>query len=168
MSVRGGVVFLLVVVALAACGSEPSGSETTGRPAVVSSSLPPDESITTSTPPPSPTTSTTRSSVATTSVPLEREDLALFLAAVDGALVDTPYDGAVFVDAESFLAMGAMFCRMLSQGLSTDEVLTGYISALAAGAPGGEIADEDLLLGGVVLGASIQILCPAHSNLLES
>jgi hypothetical protein len=87
-------------------------------------------------------------------------EAAVFLAAVDEGLAGTSYEGDAFVDPEAYLGTAVLFCELLENGLSGEEVLTAYILALSEASGGGDIPSDDLLLGGVILGAGVQTLCP--------
>ena len=87
-------------------------------------------------------------------------EAALFLAAVDQGLAGTAYEGDAFDDPETYLGTAVLFCELLENGLSTEEVLTAYILALSQASDGGDIPPDDLLLGGVILGAGVETLCP--------
>jgi hypothetical protein len=91
---------------------------------------------------------------------------AVFLAAVDQGLAGTVYEGDAFADPETYLGTAVLFCELLENGLSTEEVLTAYVLALTENAAGEEIPDVDLLLGGVILGAGVESLCPEYAGQL--
>lgn len=91
--------------------------------------------------------------------------LAIYLAAIDRGLAATRYAGDVYLDPESFIATGRLFCSLLEAGVTPTGVLESYIAVLEA--ESGEIDDDDLVLGGVVLGASVQIICPDFAEALE-
>jgi hypothetical protein len=61
-----------------------------------------------------------------------------------------------------------LFCELLENGLSAEEVLTAYILALTAASEGRDIPPDDLLLGGVILGAGVESLCPEFVGRLGS
>lgn len=114
---------------------------------------------TTTTSPTSPTSPTSTTSVAA----IPREDvppLALYLAAIDNGLMGTEYQGDVYLDPDGYVNVGRLFCSLLDAGVSPTGVLESYISALEAESQ--VLSDDDLVLGGVVLGASVQLICPAH------
>jgi hypothetical protein len=95
-------------------------------------------------------------------------EAALFLAAVDQGLAGTAYEGDAFDDPETYLGTAVLFCELLENGLSAEEVLTAYILALTEASDGGEIPPDDLLLGGVILGAGVESLCPEFVGRLGS
>lgn len=124
-----------------------------------------------------PTIATTASAViATTSTTglrpgdtLPREDvppLARYLAAIDRSLMGTEYEGDVYLDPESYVNVGRLFCELLNADVSPTGVLESYVGALEA--QSGELSDDDLLLGGVILGASVQIICPEYIDDLQA
>lgn len=134
---------LAAVMVLAACSD--SGVSNPG-----------DDSTTTT------TTTTTASSTTTTDPdPIDSDDvpaLAVYLAAIDDGLRDTKYEGEAFTDPESFIVTGRLFCELLEEGLSVESVLSAYVAAL--GSSGETVDEDDYLLGGVVLGASVKLICP--------
>lgn len=151
---RGISIAALIAVLAAGCSS-PAAVTTTTPPPATATTAPPDVSVTTF-----PATSTT----------LAAEDFpaaALFLAAVDDALASTSYAGAAFEDPEGFLATGVVFCDLLDEGLTIEETVDAYAAALVEAAPEEGVDAEDLLLGGVVLGAAIRLICPQHNALLD-
>lgn len=95
-------------------------------------------------------------------------EAALFLAAVDQGLAGTAYEGDVFDDPATYLGTAVLFCELLENGLSAEEVLTAYILALTAASEGEDIPPDDLLLGGVLLGAGVESLCPEFVGRLGS
>lgn len=124
--------------------------------------------------PPASTTTTTTTTAATTPTapdepdPIPSEDvpaLALFLAAIDDAMAGTVHEGQAFEDPESFIVTGRLFCELLDEGLSIESVLGAYAAAL--GSSGEEVAEDDYLLGGVVLGASVRLICPEYGDALD-
>jgi hypothetical protein len=151
---RGISIFVLLAVLAAGCSAAPPAPSTT---------LPQSTST-------SPPTVPATTSVPATSTTLAAEDFpaaALFLAAVDDALASTSYAGAAFDDPEGFLATGVLFCDLLDEGLSLEETVDAYTAALVASAPEQGVEADDLLLGGVVLGAAIRLICPQHKALLD-
>jgi hypothetical protein len=146
---RSVLIFVVLALATPACGS---GSQ----PA---SGLPdPTTTI-------SPSTSTLQTAPTTTQVdaPEDPPDLTLFIAAVDAALENTTYVDAALTDPEVFIATGQLFCELLDSGLSHDAALGEHLDALAA-AGDGSIRDEDAVAAGVVMGASLEVICPHHSS----
>lgn len=130
------------------------------------SSGPEVEGTTTTTSSPAPTvqvgsTHTTSSSITATSILEPTPDLAVFIAAIDEALAGTSYEDAALDDPEVFIAVGQLFCELIDEGASMDEVLSEYLEALRDKVTG-EIADEEAVVTGVVMGASIEVLCPEN------
>jgi hypothetical protein len=138
--------FLLIALALAACGSE-----------ATSKALAPAPTSTTTVAPLAPVTRAPSTSTTTVAPP----DFTRFIAAVDAVLADTSYQNAALADPEVFIATGQLFCELLDDGATTDDVLSEHLDALAAVSEG-EITDADTAASGVVLGASIAIICPHH------
>ncbi len=149
-----GVSLVSIGLLVAACGGTPVTTTTQVAPL----------GTTTSTPPTSATTTTTTTDPPPHDIPAA----ALFLAAVDDGLRDTTYQGAPFEDPEGFLATGALFCDLMDQGLTIPEVVEAYTAALIQAESAETVSADDLLLGGVILGASVRILCPQHTGQLDS
>jgi len=100
---------------------------------------------------------------------LPREDvppLALYLAAIDRGLMGTDYEGDVYVDPDGYVNVGRLFCALLDADVTPTGVLESYIAALEA--EYGELSDDDLVLGGVILGASVQLICPDYLDDLQA
>lgn len=146
---------MLIAVLAAGCSSAPVATTTTLPAPTTTAATPPTVPVTT---------------VPSSSTTLAAEDFpaaALFLAAVDDALASTAYAGAAFEDPEGFLATGVVFCDLLDEGLTLEETVDAYAAALVEAAPDEGVEAEDLLLGGVVLGAAIRLICPQHNALLD-
>lgn len=122
----------------------PVETSTTATAAASTSQLP-DPSPTTAAPP--------------TAVP----DLTVFIAAIDDALEGTTYEGAALDDPEVFIGVGQLFCELLSEGTTVDAVLTEYLTALEDDATR-TVAEDDAFVAGVIMGASIEAICPEHSS----
>ncbi len=150
-----GVSLVSIGLLVAACGGTPAGTTTTQVAPV---------GTTTSTPP----TTAAETTTTTDPPPHDIPQAALFLAAVDDGLRDTTYQGAAFEDPEGFLATGALFCDLLDQGLTIPEVVEAYTAALIQAESADTVSADDLLLGGVILGAAVRILCPQHTGQLDS
>lgn len=113
-----------------------------------------------------PPATTTTATVVRETLPIEDvPPLAIYLAAIDRGLSETRYAGDVYLDPESFIATGRLFCSLLEAGVAPTGVLESYIAALEA--ESGDVDGDDLVLGGVVLGASVQIICPEFAEALE-
>ncbi len=151
--VLGGIVIGLLLVAC-----------TGGDTATTLSDL--DGAIVTATSTAIATTSTTGLSPGDT---LPREDvppLALYLAAIDRGLMGTDYEGDVYLDPDSYVSVGRLFCELLNADVSPTGVLQSYVAALEAQSE--ELSDDDLVLGGVILGASVQLICPEYIDDLQA
>ncbi len=138
----------------AACGSdsEPAATSDPSAPTTTGATTTIDAPATTSFP-------SMAEATATTIPP----DLAVFIAAVDEGLEDTTYEDAALNDPEVFIGVGQLFCELLAEGLTVDAVLTEYLSALE-NPDDGSIADDDALVSGVLMGASLEVLCPEHDE----
>jgi hypothetical protein len=91
--------------------------------------------------------------------------LARYLAAIDRGLDGTEYEGDVYLDPESYISVGRLFCSLLDADVSPTGVLETYIASLKSN---GELSDDDLVLGGVILGASVQLICPDYLDDLRA
>lgn len=138
------------LVLLAACSGSVDDTET------VSSTVP-----TTSTTTSRPATSTTLASFDADEVPT----LALYLAAIEQGLEGTGMEGAAFEEAESLINTGLLFCELLEEGFGPVDVLRGWVAALSV--DGAVPTEDDLFLGGVVLGAAVKLICPEFLDDLE-
>ncbi len=106
------------------------------------------------------TTSTTGATVAADEfVP----DYAALIAAVESAMEGTAYEGAALEDPEVFIATAELFCDLLDEGMTTGELLAEYLDRLSDGGAV-EVDEDDGLMAGVLLGASIEIVCPDFSE----
>lgn len=148
-----------MLLAATACSGAASG---------VADSSTTSSSLTTTTTSTTSTTTTTAPTTTTTTplvtfAPGEGADLARFVAVVDQALTGTSYAGTAYTDPELFVDTGRLFCSLLDRGLTVDDVLTAYVTVLAGETESGEIHPDDVALGGAVLGAAVEILCPQHS-----
>lgn len=142
-----------LVLALSLVGCSDGGVAPTS---LVSSSVTTSTSSTTI-----PSTTTAPPSFSADDVPA----LALYLAAIERGLEDTELAGAAFEEPEALIDTGILFCGLLDEGVAPVDVLRGWVAALSAD---GEAPDEDeLLLGGVVLGAAVRFICPEHTERLE-
>ncbi len=90
--------------------------------------------------------------------------LALYLAAIDRGLMGTSYEGDVYLDPDGYVNVGLLFCTLLDADVTPTGVLESYVAALEAESD--ELSDDDLLLGGVILGASVQLICPDYLDVL--
>ncbi len=90
-------------------------------------------------------------------------DLGVFIAAINEAAVGTSYEDAALDDPEVFIGVGQLFCELLDEGLTVDAVLGEYLTALEDEETGA-VADDDALMTGVLMGVSLEILCPEHQS----
>lgn len=130
-----------------------------------------DGGVTSTSTAPSSTTSPTSTTVppsSTTQPTGSTEDLpalALYLAAIERGVEGTDLEGAAFEEPEALIETGILFCGLLDEGVSPVDVLRGWVAALSAG--GATPLEDELLLGGVVLGAAVRFICPEHTESLE-
>jgi hypothetical protein len=95
--------------------------------------------------------------------PAPTPNLSVFIAAVNEGLSDTAYEDAALADPEVFLAVGQLFCELLADGLTVDGILAEYLSALEDPVDG-SVTDDDALVSGVLMGASLEVLCPEQQK----
>ena len=107
-----------------------------------------------------PPVSTTVSSTSSTDDTDEVSDLALYLATIDLGLEGTDLEGAAFEEPEPLIDTGVLFCTLLDDGLDPIDVMRGWSAALAS--EGGTPSEDDLMLGGVILGSAVRFICPDH------
>lgn len=117
---------------------------------------------TTATTPAAPVT-TIPSSPPTTLEPEPTPDLAVFIAAINEAVEGTTYEDAPLDDPEVFIGVGQLFCELLDEDLSVDDVLEEYVTALED-EDTGSVTDDDALVAGVLMGVTLEILCPEHQT----
>ena len=112
------------------------------------------------------TTSATSTSMPTTTTAFpsfEAEDvptLALFLTAIEAGVEGTGHEGAAYEEPVSLINTGVLFCGLLDEGFAPIDVLRGWVAALSV--DGATPTEDDLLLGGVVLGAAVRFVCPEY------
>jgi hypothetical protein len=140
---------IAAVLVLASCADQAAEPETTTSTAGVGSPT---------------TTSVTPSSSATAGSGGEFiPDYAALVAAIESAMEATAYEGAALEDPEVFIATAELFCDLLREGMTTEELLAEYLDRLSDGGAV-EVDDDDGLMAGVLLGASIEIVCPEYSE----
>lgn len=110
---------------------------------------------------PSTTTTVSQGDTTTTGPPSgETSQLAQYLATIEQSLEGTGLEGAAFDEPESLIRTGVLFCDLLDEGFGPIDVLRGWVAALSTDS---EVpSEDDLLLGGVVLGSAVKFLCPEH------
>lgn len=86
-------------------------------------------------------------------------DYAALIAAIEAEMAGTTYEGAALEDPEVFIATAELFCDLLDEGLTTDDLLAEYLDRLSDGGAV-EVDEDDGLMAGVLLGAAIEIVCP--------
>jgi hypothetical protein len=78
----------------------------------------------------------------------------------------TDYEGDVYLDPNGYVNVGLLFCSLLDADVTPTEVLESYVAVLEAEAS--DLSDDELVLGGVILGASVQLICPEYLDELTS
>ena len=150
---RGGITIGLVLAACTGGGTATTLSDSTSTTAA------------------SPTSTVVQSSTTADLAPgdtIPRDDippLALYLAAIDRGLMGTEYEGDVYLDPDGYVNVGRLFCSLLDADVTPTAVLESYVATLEAQSD--ELSDDDLVLGGVILGASVQLICPDYLDDLE-
>ena len=90
-------------------------------------------------------------------------DYAALIATIESAMEGTAYQGAALEDPEIFIATSELFCDLLDEGMTTDLLLAAYLDRLSDGGVV-EVDEDDGQMAGVLLGASIEIVCPEYSE----
>jgi ABC-type transport system substrate-binding protein len=148
--VRNVVLLLLATVSvLASCADQADEAETTTSTAEAES--------------PPPTSAAPSSNTTTTTVDEFIPDYAALIAAIESAMESTAYEGAALEDPEVFIATAELFCDLLREGMTTEELLAEYLDRLSDGGVV-EVDEDDGLMAGVLLGASMEIVCPKYSE----
>ena len=143
------LLFIAAALVLASCADQAAEPETTTSTVGVES--PPTTSVTLS------------SSTTTVSGDEFIPDYAALVAAIESAMEATAYEGAALEDPDVFIATAELFCDLLREGMTTEELLAEYLDRLSDGGAV-EVDDDDGLMAGVLLGASIEIVCPEYSE----
>jgi hypothetical protein len=91
--------------------------------------------------------------------------LASYLATIDEGLEGTDREGAAFDEPLEFIDTGVLFCGLLDEGFTPIDVLRAWVVALSA--EGATPTEDDLVLGGLVLGAAVRHICPEHLDDLQ-
>ena len=90
-------------------------------------------------------------------------DYSALIASVESAMEGTTYEGAALEDPEVFIATAEVFCDLLAEGMTQEELLAEYLDRLSNEGEL-EVDEDDGLMAGVLLGASIEIVCPESSG----
>lgn len=155
---------LALVMILASC----SGAiATTTQPSVVAIESPATSS-------PAPTTSSALTDDTTPVAIVDEPDLLadnalVFVATLEEAFAGTSFEGAALESPELFVATAEVICVRLDSGDEIDQILVDYIDGLS-NADGGEDTvseNEAAAVAGGVLGASLELFCPEHRQLIE-
>jgi len=140
---------LFGVVFIASCGGQADVAVTTTTPVVADVLV---------------TTSTTSATTDTTALIDEFvPDYAALIATLESAMEGTAYQGAALEDPEVFIATSELFCDLLDEGMTTDLLLAEYLDRLSDGGVV-DVDEDDGQMAGVLLGASIEIVCPEYSE----
>jgi len=97
---------------------------------------------------------------------LETTDLAIFIAALEAGLTDTKYEGTALSDPAVYIATGQLFCEELDAEADPALLLSDYLKILTEGDIGAA-DDDDLVVSGLLLGVSVEVMCPQHSTALS-
>lgn len=145
---------LVSVLLFTACSSASPTDLSTTDPAPRSTDVTTEQST-------SPATSSTAAAVAEGT----SADLAVFIAALEAGLTDTRYSGTALSDPEVYIATGQLFCEELDGGAEPALMLSDYLEILTGGDIG-SADDDDLIVSGLLLGVSVEVLCPRHTDAL--
>jgi len=156
---------LALVMILASCSG---AGATTTQPSVVAIESPtiPSAAPTTSSAP----TDRTTTPVAIVDEPdLLADNALVFVATLEEAFAGTSFEGAVLESPELFIATAEVICVRLDNGDEIDQILLDYIDGLsnADGADNTVSENEAAAVAGGVLGASLELFCPEHRQLIE-
>lgn len=156
---------ILLLLLLAACSTTPATS-------APSESAPPTTSAAVTTTSEDTPTQTTvpDNEVESTTTTVDEEavataDLAIFIAALEAGLSDTKYEGTALSDPSVYIATGQLFCEELDAGANPALLLSDYLEILTEGDIGAA-EDDDLVVAGLLLGVSVEVMCPQHSDAL--
>lgn len=141
---------LVASLALGACGSP---SSPIGAPLDPSASAEPGDTTSTGAAESDP--------VATPAVATAAERGA-FLATVDAIVADTDYRGLAEADPAGFLQAAELVCARLDAGARGEDVIGDYLAEL--GRSRNQLTDDDALLAGALVGASVATFCPQHED----
>lgn len=147
-----------LVVLVAACAGTSDGGAPAATAAGGDTTVATGQTTTT-------TSAPTGEASTTTSEAGDIPELAQYLATIEHGLEGTGLEGAAFDEPESLIRTGVLFCDLLDEGFGPVDVLRGWVAALAT--DGHTPSEDDLLLGGVVLGSAVKFLCPDHLEDLE-
>lgn len=145
-----------LVVLLTACAGASDGDATASSAAGGDTTVATGQTATSVPPVPTATTTPETGEIPT---------LAQYLATIEHGLEGTGLEGAAFDEPESLIRTGVLFCDLLDEGFGPVDVLRGWVAALAT--DGLVPSEDDLFLGGVVLGSAVKFLCPEHLGDLE-
>ena len=108
---------------------------------------------------------TTDSTMTVIDEPVSREDLVVFVAAMEQSLEGTSYEGAILEEPEVYIAAAQTFCARLENGDSIVKVINDYLFELS----GTDVSDslpDDVALVGALIGAGVQTICPSQTGVL--
>lgn len=148
--------------------------------AAATTTQPPVVTIAATTSPASAAPSTSSApSVSTTVMVIDEPDLladnaSVFVATLEEAFAGTSFEGAALDSPEVFIATAEVICVRLDNGDEIDQILVDYIEGLSNADGGGDTVSENLVsedtaaaVAGGVLGASLELFCPEHRQLIE-
>lgn len=157
------VAFVLI---LAACSG---AAATTTQPPVVT--------IAATTVPAYAASATTSASVVSTTTTVEiidepdplADNASVFVATLEQAFAGTPFEGAALDSPEVFIATAEVICVRLDNGDDVDQILVDYIDGLSNADGGVDTVSEETAaaVAGGVLGASLELFCPEHRQIIE-
>jgi len=162
--------FVALVLILAACSG---AAATTTQPPVAT--IP----ATVASPAASTSSSAPVVSTTTTVAIIDEPDLladnaSVFVATLEEAFAGTSFEGAALESPEVFIATAEVICVRLDNGDEVDQILVDYIAGLSNTDGGNDTVSENTVgedtaaaVAGGVLGASLELFCPEHRQLIE-
>lgn len=115
-------------------------------------------------------TSTTQATNDTDGADPYATNAAVFVASLEESFLGTSFSGSVLESPEVYLAAGEVICVRLDNGDTLDGILEDYLSGLLSNTDSGADTiseSEAATVAGAVLGASLELFCPQHKELLE-
>ena len=149
--------------------------------AAATTTQPPVATIPATTTSAAPSTSSSAPVVSTTTTiaivyepDLLADNASVFVATLEEAFAGTSFEGAALDSPEVFIATAEVICVRLDNGDEIDQILVDYIEGLSNADGGDDTVSENPVsedtaaaVAGGVLGASLELFCPEHRQLIE-